>query len=169
MVNNKLISPDKDVDGFRDDSLFLPCTPYGIYLYLKNKKVEIKGKNVVIIGRSDIVGKPMAKLMLNEDATVTICHSKTKDISLYTKTADIIIVAVGKRNLLTKDMIGNNMPIVIDVGINRDEEGKLCGDCDYLNLLDVCEYISPVPGGVGLLTRFALMSNVVKAAKNKRS
>ena len=168
-VNNKLISRKKDVDGFRDDSLYLPCTPFGIYLYLKDRGIELEGKNVVIIGRSEIVGKPMAKLMLNENATVTICHSKTKDISLYTKTADIIICAVGKRNLLTRDMIGENKPIVIDVGINRNEEGKLCGDCDYANLVDICEYVSPVPGGVGLLTRYALMLNAVKASKiNKK-
>ena len=163
-VNNYLIDPCKDVDGFRDDSNLIPCTPLGIYLFLKDKGVEFKGKNVVIIGRSDIVGKPMAKLMLEEDATVTVCHSKTKDISLYTKMADIIICAVGKRSLLTRDMIGDNRPIVIDVGINRNEEGKLCGDCDYANLVDVCEYVSPVPNGVGLLTRLALMSNVVKSA-----
>ena len=109
----------------------------------------------------------MAKMMLDEHATVTVCHSHTKDIASYTKMADIIIVAAGKRNLLTRDMIGDNRPIVIDVGINRNEEGKLCGDCDYVNLLDVCEYVSPVPGGVGLLTRLALMSNIVKAAEKE--
>ena len=160
-----LIDPDKDVDGFIDYSPFMPCTPMGIYRFLWHRGVEFRGKNVVIIGRSDIVGKPMAKLMLEENATVTICHSRTKDISIYTKIADIIIVAVGKRNILTRDMIGDNRPIVIDVGINRDENGKLCGDCDYDNLVDVCEYVSPVPGGVGLLTRLALMQNVVKAAE----
>lgn len=163
-VKNELIDTRKDVDGFKNDSLFTPCTPLGIYLYLNERGVKYDGKNIVIIGRSEIVGKPMAKILLDENATVTICHSHTRDISLYTKTADIIIVAVGKRNLLTRDMIGDNRPIVIDVGINRNEEGKLCGDCDYTNLLDVCEYVSPVPGGVGLLTRLALMANVVKAA-----
>jgi methylenetetrahydrofolate dehydrogenase (NADP+)/methenyltetrahydrofolate cyclohydrolase len=164
-VDNTLIDAHKDVDGFRPDSAFIPCTPMGIYLYLLDRGVKFEGKNVVIIGRSEIVGRPMAKLMLDEHATVTVCHSRTKDISAYTKMADIIIVAVGKRNLLTRDMIGDNRPIVIDVGINRNEEGKLCGDCDYANLIDVCEYVSPVPGGVGLLTRLALMSNVIKAVK----
>ena len=164
-VNNDLIETWKDVDGFKTESPFIPCTPLGIYLYLNERGVKYDGKNIVIIGRSEIVGKPMAKLLLDENATVTICHSHTKDISIYTKTADIIIVATGKRNLLTRDMIGDNKPIVIDVGINRNEEGKLCGDCDYANLVNVCEYISPVPGGVGLLTRMALMSNVVKAAQ----
>jgi methylenetetrahydrofolate dehydrogenase (NADP+)/methenyltetrahydrofolate cyclohydrolase len=165
VVKNNLIDVSKDVDGFRNDSEFIPCTPFGIYMYLVDKGVNFDGKNVVIIGRSEIVGRPMAKLMLDEHATVTVCHSHTKDIASYTKMADIIIVAVGKRNLLTRDMIGDNRPIVIDVGINRNEEGKLCGDCDYANLVDVCEYVSPVPGGVGLLTRLALMANVVKAAE----
>lgn len=168
VVNNKLITANKDVDGFRDDSNFIPCTPLGIWMFLKDRGVELEGKNVVVIGRSDIVGKPMAKLMLEEDATVTICHSKTKDISMYTKNADIIIVAVGILKFITRDMIGNTRPIVIDVGINRNEEGKLCGDCDYANLLDVCEYVSPVPNGVGLLTRLALMTNVVKSAMRGR-
>lgn len=166
-VKTNLIDPKKDVDGFGKDSPFTPCTPLGIHLYLKHRGVDLKGKNVVIIGRSEIVGKPMARLMLQENATVTVCHSRTRDISLYTKTADIIIVAVGKRNMLVRDMIGDTRPIVIDVGINRDENGNLCGDCDYANLLDVCEYVSPVPGGVGLLTRYALMKNVVEAAKGE--
>jgi methylenetetrahydrofolate dehydrogenase (NADP+)/methenyltetrahydrofolate cyclohydrolase len=168
ILNTHLIYPDKDVDGFSYDSSYIPCTPSGIYYYLCNRGVEVDGKNVVIIGRSDIVGKPMAKLMLDMNATVTVCHSHTKDISMYTKIADIIIVAVGKRNILTRDMIGDNRPIVIDVGINRDENGKLCGDCDYDNLVDICEYVSPVPGGVGLLTRLTLMRNVVMAAERRR-
>ena len=163
-LNTHLIDVDKDVDGFRDDSTYIPCTPSGIHSYLCSSGVMLHGKNVVIIGRSDVVGKPMAKLMLASNATVTVCHSNTEDISMYTKIADIIIVAVGRRNILTRDMIGDNRPIVIDVGINRDENGKLCGDCDYDNLVDVCEYVSPVPGGVGLLTRLALMQNVVWAA-----
>ena len=167
-VNNNLIQKEKDVDGFRMDSCFTPCTPLGIMMFLKHKNIEIDGKNVVIIGRSEIVGKPMAKLMLEQNATVTVCHSHTKDISLYTKTADIIIVAVGKRNFLTRDMIGETRPVVIDVGINRNEEGKLCGDCDYENLIDVCKYVSPVPGGVGLLTRVALMENVVRTFEVKK-
>ena len=168
-LNKHLIFQRKDVDGFVEDGPYMPCTPYGIHSYLCSRGIMLNGKNVVIIGRSDNVGKPMAKLMLEENATVTICHSRTKDISIYTKIADIIIVAVGKRNILTRDMIGDNRPIVIDVGINRDENGKLCGDCDYDNLVDVCEYVSPVPGGVGLLTRLALMENVVWAAKLSRT
>lgn len=164
-VNTWLIDAKKDVDGFVLCSYFTPCTPLGIYCFLVDSGVELEGNNVVIIGRSDIVGKPLAKLMLDANATVTVCHSHTKDISMYTKMADIIIVAVGKRNVLTRDMIGDNRPIVIDVGINRNEEGKLCGDCDYANLIDVCEYVSPVPNGVGLLTRLALMMNVVEASK----
>lgn len=168
-VKTELIETEKDVDGFKADSCFIPCTPLGIYTYLNDKGVNFDGKNVVIIGRSQIVGKPMAQLLLDENATVTLCHSHTKDISLYTKTADIIIVAAGKKNLITRDMIGNNKPIVIDVGINRDEDGKLCGDCDYANIVDVCEYVSPVPGGVGLLTRMALMANVIKAAQNQKA
>jgi methylenetetrahydrofolate dehydrogenase (NADP+)/methenyltetrahydrofolate cyclohydrolase len=168
------IDPRKDVDAFHPSNVgkimignysMLPCTPSGIITLLDHYGIEISGKRCVVVGRSNIVGKPIAHLLLERNGTVTVCHSRTKDISAYTKMADIIIVAVGKRNLLTRDMIGDNRPIVIDVGINRNEEGKLCGDCDYENLVDVCEYVSPVPGGVGLLTRFALMSNVVKAVK----
>lgn len=158
-----LISDEKDVDGFKITSKFVPCTPLGIINFLKYNNVEIKSKNAVVIGRSEIVGKPMANLLLDENATVTICHSKTKDLSEHTKMADIIVVAAGKRNILTADMIGNNKPIIIDVGINRNEEGKLCGDCDYKNLVDLCEYISPVPGGVGLLTRLTLLENTLNS------
>ena len=166
-ANNGYINVDKDVDGFELGTSYIPCTPCGIYMYLQDRGVDFDGKNVVIIGRSEIVGKPMAKLMLDANATVTVCHSHTKDVSMYTKMADIIIVAVGKRNFFTRDMIGDNRPIVIDVGINRNEEGKLCGDCDYASLIDVCEYVSPVPNGVGLLTRLALMMNVVEASKTR--
>lgn len=165
IANNGYINVNKDVDGFELGTYFTPCTPLGIKMYLQDRGVDFDGKNVVIIGRSEIVGKPMAKLMLDANATVTVCHSHTIDITQYTKIADIIIVAVGKRNFFTRDMIGDNRPIVIDVGINRNEEGKLCGDCDYANLVDVCEYVSPVPNGVGLLTRLALMMNVVEASK----
>lgn len=160
-VNLDLIDDKKDVDGFKITSKFVPCTPLGIINFLKNNNIDFAGKNAVVIGRSDIVGKPMANLLLNENATVTICHSKTKNLSEHTKMADIIVVAAGKRNILTKDMIGNNKPIVIDVGINRNEEGKLCGDCDYENIVDLCTYVSPVPGGVGLLTRLTLIENVL--------
>lgn len=158
-----LIDDSKDVDGFKITSKFLPCTPLGIINFLKDNNIEIASKNAVIIGRSKIVGKPMAKLLLDESATISVCHSKTDNLSEYTKMADIIIVAVGKRNVLTADMISNKKPIVIDVGINKDENGKLCGDCDYENLLNKCEYISPVPGGVGLLTRLTLLKNTLNS------
>lgn len=161
-LNLDLINKEKDVDGFKIDSPFVPCTPLGIIKYLEDNNVEFDGKNVVVIGRSDIVGKPMAKLFQDRNATVTICHSHTKDISFYTRNADIIVVATGKINTLKRDMIGNNKPIVIDVGINRNENGKLCGDCDYSNIIDICSFVSPVPGGVGLLTRLSLLENVKK-------
>lgn len=164
-VKNELINKEKDVDGFRVESPYTPCTPLGIMMFLKEKGISLVGKNVVIIGRSEIVGRPLAKLCLDAHATVTVCHSKTDNLQFYTQHADVIIVAVGKEKLLTRDMIGENKPVVIDVGINRNTEGKLCGDCDYANLLDVCSYVSPVPGGVGLLTRLALMENTVKASK----
>lgn len=163
VVDLNLISPDKDIDGFRIDSKFIPCTPLGIMNYLKDNDVVFDGKNAVVIGRSDIVGKPIAGLLQDENCTVTICHSHTKDISFYTKNADIIIVATGHRHTLTPDMIGDNSPIVIDVGINRNEDNKLCGDCDYNDIVDVCGFVSPVPGGVGLLTRLALLTNLKNA------
>lgn len=157
------VAPDIDVDGFHPDSPFTPCTPKGILMYLDANKIDLSGKNAVIIGRSEIVGKPMAKLLLERNCTVTICHSKTKNLAEYTKNADLIVVAVGKRNVLTLDMIDSaRKPIVIDVGINMDEYGKLHGDCDYKALKNHCELITPVPGGVGLLTRCALLDNVVE-------
>ncbi len=135
-------------------------------MWLNYNQISLKGKNAVVIGRSDIVGKPMAKLLLENDCTVTICHSHTKNLSEYTKNADIIVVAAGKQNLLTADMLSpNKKPIIIDVGINVDSDGKLHGDCDYDNLVDKCEYITPVPGGVGLLTRCALLHNTFIAAQ----
>lgn len=157
-VNLDLIDKSKDVDGFKINSEFDPCTPLGILNYLKDNNVNLDGMNAVVIGRSEIVGKPMARLLMKNNATVTICHSHTKNISMYTKNADLIIVATGHINTLTADMVGDNKPIVIDVGINR-KDGKLCGDCDYENLKDKCSYISPVPGGVGLLTRLTLLKN----------
>lgn len=154
-----------DVDGFKSGTTFNPCTAQGILMWLNYNQISLKGKNAVVIGRSDIVGKPMAKLLLENDCTVTICHSHTKDLSEYTKNADVIIVAAGKQNLLTADMLSpNKKPIIIDVGINVDSDGKLHGDCDYDNLVDKCEYITPVPGGVGLLTRCALLHNTFEAA-----
>lgn len=156
------IPPYMDVDGFRSDSCFTPCTPLGIMRYLKENRIEIEGKHCVIIGRSDIVGKPMAKLMLEENATTTVCHSKTKNLSDITRTADIIIVAVGVRDILTGDMVKEGA-VVVDVGINRNEEGKLCGDCHYPSLVDKCSLITPVPSGVGLITRATLLQNVYDA------
>ena len=152
----------KDVDGFRPSSPFIPCTPLGVLLYLKECGIELEGKHCVVIGRSNIVGKPMAQLFLRENATVTICHSKTKNLQEITKLADVIVVAVGKRNVLNGDMVKDGA-VVVDVGINRNDEGKLCGDCDYDSLVDKCSLITPVPGGVGLLTRVTLLDNVLLA------
>ena len=157
------IGPNNDVDGMGKNAICDPCTPKGILMYLDANGIDLAGKNAVVIGRSDIVGKPMARMLTERNCTVTLCHSRTKDISLYTKNADLIIVAVGKRNLLTPDMINpDRKPIVIDVGINVKEDGKLCGDCDYEGLKEYCELITPVPGGVGLLTRVALLDNVLQ-------
>lgn len=158
---SKSISRYKDVDGFTSD-LLSPCTPLGIVKYLKYNHIPIDGKDCVIIGRSNIVGKPLAKMMTDENATVTLCHSHTRDICLHTCTADIIVSAVGRKNIITEDMVSNGS-VVIDVGINFDENGKLCGDCDYKNLVNKCELITPVPKGVGLLTRVTLLQNVYHA------
>lgn len=157
-VITKAIRPEKDVDGFRMDSWFTPCTPGGIVKYLKYCGWEAAGKDVVVIGRSDIVGKPMARLLTDMDATVTLCHSKTVDLSFYVLNTDLVICAVGKPKFL------NCYPIscpVIDVGINFDSDGKLVGDCYNTENRDV----TPVPGGVGLLTRCMLLENVLYAAK----
>lgn len=155
------IPKEKDVDGFRTDSLFNPATPLGIMNYLTYCGFNFKGANVTVIGRSDIVGKPMARLLLEQDATVTICHSKTKCLYQHISNADLVVCAVGKAKFL------NCYPIhipVIDVGINFDAEGKMCGDCYNIENRDV----TPVPGGVGLLTRCALLENVVKAKEVSR-
>ena len=159
LSQNIKINKEVDVDGFALDSLVNPCTPQGIINYLKYNKIDIDGKNAVIIGRSNIVGKPMAKLLLNENANVTILHSHTKeeDLKNYIKNADIIVCAVGKRNFLNKFLKYKKEAVIIDVGINRDENGNLCGDCE--KDLPVA-YQSPVPGGVGLLTRLALYENL---------
>lgn len=155
------ISPRKDVDGLcRRNYKPQPCTPYGIYNYLVDQQVELSGKNVVVIGRSDIVGKPMARLLTDADANVTLLHSKTKrsDLEWYLRFADIVIVAVGKPHFLTADTPINPLALVIDVGINFDENGKLIGDCDKLRV----QWQSPVPGGVGLLTRLQLIRNLME-------
>ena len=150
-----------DVDGLKPNSWHYPCTPRGIMDWLVANNINLCGKNVCIIGRSDIVGKPLAKMMTDKDATVTLCHSKTVKLEEYMKIADIIVSAVGKAKFI-HDIDLPRKPIMIDVGINRDENGKLCGDVDYENMLDTCEYITPVPSGVGLLTRVSLLKNIVR-------
>lgn len=166
------INPKKDVDGLTHENIgkltqdipFLTsCTPKGIMRLLDEYKVEVKGKNIVVVGRSNLVGKPIALLLLNRDATVTVCHSHTKNLSLYTKQADILIVAVGKKHLITKDMIKENS-IIIDVGINK-ENSQLYGDVDFDNVKNRASLITPVPGGVGPMTVMMLMENVVKCLK----
>ena len=175
MDTNKIvnsISPKKDVDGLTDlnngmlfhgkDTLY-SCTPYGVMELLDRYDISVSGKNVVIVGRSDLVGKPMAMMMLDRDATVTVCHSKTKNLKEFTKNADILVVAVGKPNLITEDMISDGV-VILDVGINRTDDG-LCGDVDFDSVKDKCSYITPVPGGVGQMTVAMLSKNVLKAYK----
>ncbi len=167
------IDPKKDVDGFHpynmgrlclDLDSFVPCTPLGVMKIFEEYDINIKGKNVCVVGASNIVGKPMAALLLNAFATVDICHIYTKDLKEHTKRADIIIVAVGKAGLITQDMVKDEA-IVIDVGINRLENGKLTGDVDYDNVAPKCSHITPVPGGVGPMTIAMLLSNTIKATK----
>lgn len=159
----KLIPPELDVDGFNSD--MTPCTPRGIMDWLHFNFVSLDGKNVTIIGRSELVGKPLAELMLKENATVTVCHSHTIDISEHIENADIIVSAVGKVDFITGEEMFNCLydPIVIDVGINFDENDNLCGDCEeHLDSYGHASYITPVPGGVGLLTRVAMLDNLLK-------
>lgn len=167
------ISPIKDVDGFNPinvgklligEDTFISCTPYGIIKMLEEYNIPIQGKNAVVVGRSNIVGKPLAQCLLNKNATVIICHSKTENLSNYTKNADILISAVGKANLITADMVKEGAT-VIDVGMNRSDNGKLCGDVDFENVKEIASYITPVPGGVGPMTITMLMNNVIKAYK----
>ncbi len=171
------IDPKKDVDGFHpynmgrlclDLDSFVPCTPLGVMKIFEEYGIDVKGKDVCIVGASNIVGKPMAALLLNEFATVDICHIYTKDLKEHTKRADIIIVAVGKAGLITEDMVKDEA-IVIDIGINRLENGKLAGDVDYDNVAHKCSHITPVPGGVGPMTIAMLLSNTIKATKLKTS
>lgn len=168
----KAISPLKDVDGFHPQSVgalsigqrgFVSCTPAGIIELLKRSDIEMEGKECVIIGRSNIVGKPMALLMLRENATVTICHSRTKNLKEVAKRADILIVAIGKPKFVTKDYIKEGA-VVIDVGIHRNEANKLCGDVDYEDVLPYVSAITPVPGGVGPMTIAMLMKNCLESA-----
>ena len=171
----KTIAPEKDVDGFHPQSVgalsigqkgFVSCTPAGVIQLLKRSGIEIEGKECVVLGRSNIVGKPMALLLLRENGTVTICHSKTKDLKEVTKRADILIVAVGRPKMVTVDYVKEGA-VVIDVGIHRMENQKLCGDVDFDSVEPVASYISPVPGGVGPMTIAMLMNNCVEAANMK--
>jgi len=166
------ICVEKDVDGFSpinvgkmilNEECFLPCTPAGIIKMIKETGIEIAGKHAVVIGRSNIVGKPVSQLLLQENATVTICHSRTKDLKYHTLQADILVVAIGKPKFVTKDMIKPGA-VVIDVGVNR-VDNKLCGDVDYEGVLEVASYVTPVPGGVGPMTITMLMENTLEAAK----
>ena len=167
------ISPAKDVDGFHIASAgalmtgmpgFWPCTPYGCLKMLESIGYELKGKHAVVIGRSNIVGKPMALMLLQKNATVTICHSATQDLKAITLQADVIVAAVGKRNILTADMVKPGA-VVLDVGMNRNEEGKLCGDVDFVGVEQVAGFITPVPGGVGPMTITMLLINTLEAAE----
>ncbi len=167
------IAPEKDVDAFHARNVgkivqgsynFLPCTPAGVMELIRSTGVPVQGKECVVVGRSNIVGKPMALLMLHENATVTICHSRTRDLGEVTRRADILIVAIGKAKFITKDMVKPGA-VVIDVGMNRDENGKLCGDVDFAGVEPVAGYLTPVPGGVGPMTITMLMGNTITAAK----
>lgn len=169
------ISPEKDVDGFHPVNVgrmmigqdsFLPCTPYGIMVMLKESGIEIEGKHAVVVGRSNIVGKPIGQLLLGEHATVTYSHSRTKDLEKVTSTADILIAAVGREGFITKDHVKPGA-VVIDVGINRNQQGKLCGDVAYEEVKEKAGYITPVPGGVGPMTITMLMYNTLKSAQNR--
>lgn len=169
------IDPRKDVDAFHPENVgkimignfsFLPCTPAGVMELMKYYGIDICGKHCVIIGRSNIVGKPQAMLMLKENATVTICHSRTKDLASVTKQADILVAAVGKARFVTADMVKEGA-VVIDVGINRTEDGKLCGDVDFAAVETIASYITPVPGGVGPMTITMLLQNTLTAAKEQ--
>lgn len=168
----KAIDPKKDVDGFHPQSVgalcigqpgFVSCTPAGIIQLLKRSQIAIEGKECVVLGRSNIVGKPMAILLLRENATVTIAHSRTKNLKEVTKRADILIVAIGRPRMITADYIKEGA-VVIDVGINRDENGKLCGDVDFESAAPVCNAITPVPGGVGPMTIAMLLNNCMESA-----
>lgn len=167
------IAVNKDVDGFHPFNMgrvfeglesFIPATPLGILNLLKHYNITLKGKNVVIVGASNIVGKPLGSLFLNENATITLCHIYTQNLTQHTKNADILCVAVGKPNLITKEMVKEGA-VVIDVGINRLDDGSLSGDVDYANVAPLCSYITPVPGGVGPMTIASLLQNTIKAAK----
>ena len=167
------ISPNKDVDGFNPinvgnltigEDAFISCTPYGVVKMFEEYNIETEGKRAVILGRSNIVGKPMIQCMLNKNSTVTVCHSRTQNIGEVIKEADIVIAAIGKPNFVKADMVKDGA-VVIDVGINRLEDGTITGDVDYENVAEKASFITPVPGGVGPMTIAMLLNNVVKAAK----
>ncbi|WP_010530945.1 bifunctional methylenetetrahydrofolate dehydrogenase/methenyltetrahydrofolate cyclohydrolase FolD [Lentibacillus jeotgali] len=167
------ISPDKDVDGFHPisigkmmtgDDAFVPCTPFGILTMLHSYGIQIEGNHAVVIGRSNIVGKPVGQLLLNEHATVTYCHSRTKNMTDFTREADILVVAIGKPNVIRAEHIKEGS-VIIDVGINRMEDGKLTGDVDFTSASEKASYITPVPKGVGPMTITMLLQNTIKAAK----
>ena len=171
----RTISPEKDVDGFNpvnvgklvlNQDTFVSCTPYGIMKMFEEYDIDLTGKNVVILGRSNIVGKPLIHCCLNKNATVTSCHSKTQNLAQKAKEADILISAIGKANFVTADMIKENA-VVIDVGINRLDNGKITGDVDFENVKEKASYITPVPGGVGPMTIAMLMNNVIKATRRQ--
>ena len=171
----RTISPKKDVDGFNpinvgklslNQDCFVSCTPFGVIKMLEAYNIPLEGSHAVVIGRSNIVGKPLVQCLLNKNATVTVCHSRTKNLKEMTKQADILIAAIGKPKFVTEDMVKENA-VVIDVGINRMDDGKLVGDTDFENIKEKASYITPVPGGVGPMTIAMLMHNVVKAAKQQ--
>ncbi len=169
------ISPDKDVDGFHAENVgalmqgharFIPCTPYGVMKFFGEAGIELKGKEAVVLGRSNIVGKPMAMLLMQANATVTVCHSQTRDLAFHTRRADIVIAALGKARFVTADMVKPGA-VVIDVGINRLPDGKLCGDVDFPAVSQIASAITPVPGGVGPMTITMLLANTLEAAERK--
>lgn len=169
------IAAEKDVDGFHAENVgalmqgnprFIPCTPYGVMKMLEKGGVSLKGKEAVVVGRSNIVGKPMAMLLLSQGATVTVCHSQTADLNFHTRRADILVAAVGRPKMITGDMIKPGA-VVIDVGINRTADGKLCGDVDFDSCKEVASFITPVPGGVGPMTITMLLANTIEAAERK--
>ena len=176
LIINSII-PEKDVDAFHPQNVgkimignydFLPCTPAGIMEMLKYENIDIEGKECVVIGRSNIVGKPMSMLLLHKNGTVTVCHSRTKNLKEVCKRADILVAAVGRANFVTADMVKEGA-VVIDVGINRLENGKLCGDVNFAEVEPIASHITPVPGGVGPMTIATLMKNTLTAAKKQNN
>ena len=169
------IAPEKDVDGFHAENVgalmqghprFIPCTPYGIMKFFAEAGIDLKGKEAVVLGRSNIVGKPMAMLLMQASATVTVCHSQTRDLAFHTRRADVLVAALGKARFVTADMVKPGA-VVIDVGINRLPDGKLCGDVDFAGVSEVASAITPVPGGVGPMTITMLLANTLEAAERE--